>query len=53
MIVLEDKHCLDKYATVADKVKGVQTIVIWNDVGEDRTELPGGQRVVSWDKFKI
>ena len=53
VIVLEDKHCLDKYATVADKVKGVQTIVIWNDAGEDRTELPGGQRVVSWDKFLI
>ena len=51
--MLEDKHCLDKYATVADKVKGVQTIVIWNPVGENRTELPGGQRVVSWDQFKI
>eukprot|EP01047_Picozoa_sp_COSAG01_P057213 COSAG01_NODE_6587_length_3590_cov_691.935853_1_plen_171_part_00 len=54
VMVLEDEHCLKKYQQIADEVTGIQTIVIWNPTGvEDGTVLPGGQRVVSWDKFLV
>jgi long-chain-fatty-acid--CoA ligase ACSBG len=49
VIVLEDKHCLDKYSQVADEVTGVKTIVIWNTTDLDVTSLPGGQDVIPWD----
>lgn len=47
-IVLEDKHCLDKYAEVADQVKDVSTIVVWNTVGITEDKLSGGQAIVPW-----
>jgi long-subunit acyl-CoA synthetase (AMP-forming) len=54
VVVLEDQHCLQKYQQIADEVKDIQTIVIWNPTGvEDGCVLPGGQRVVSWDKFLV
>jgi len=50
-IVLEDKHCLDKYAEVADQVKDVNTIVVWNTVGITESSLPGGQAIVPWPEM--
>ena len=51
VIVLEDKHCLGKYAEVADQVKDVATIVVWNNLGITEDKLPGGQAIVSWPEM--